>query len=345
MSSRQRLIAACKGEPTDRAPVWLMRQAGRYLPEYLALRAEHSFWEVVKTPELAVEAVLQPLRRFPLDAGIVFSDILVILEAMGAGVEFLKGKGPVLQKPFSGEDDLERLATTDIKTECAYLGQAVAGFYAELHPRDLAVIGFAVAPLTLAAYLIEGQSSRDLRHLKALAYSKPEQMQRLMDGLADAVAELLQMQIDAGADVVQVFDSWAGLLSPSDYEAIALPAARRAIEQVQGQVPVIYYLRGAASHLGQALTVGADTLSIDQSIDMADARMATPQNMALQGNLDCAHLFGPAERIRAEVRDLRRASRRGKRPGGWIANLGTGLVPDTPIAGVAAFVEAVVEDL
>jgi uroporphyrinogen decarboxylase len=338
MSSRERLLAACRAEPVDRPPVWLMRQAGRYLPEYREVRARHSFWEMVRTPELAVEVTLQPLRRYQVDAAIIFSDILVIPEAAGSGVVYGKG-GPTMTRSFEGEDDLARLADVDVAESLAYVGGAVRLMCEHIHPR-LALYGFAGAPLTLAAYMVEGGPSKDLRHLKALAYRDPDMARRLLFGLADKVADLLRLQVEAGADVVQVFDSWAGLLSPDDYKALALPAVRRVFARIADlEVPKVLYLRGAASHLRAAATAGADVLAIDQTLRLADARAILGPDVVLQGNMDAAELFGPPERIRCQIQDQHQQT--GGR--GWIVNLGQGLVPDIPPEGVKAFVDAVVE--
>lgn len=337
LTARERMLAACRGEPVDRPPVWLMRQAGRYLPEYRALRAKHPFWEMVRTPELAVEVTLQPLRRYPVDAAIVFCDILVILDAMGGGVEYPKG-GPRLSNPFSGEDDIKRLADVDVAESLGYVGDVVSLLCSHVQP-DRAVIGFAGAPLTLAAYLVEGQGSKDVRHLKALAYRDPDMMRRLLDGLADKVADLLRLQVEAGADLVQVFDSWASLLGPEDYQTIALPAVRRIFERLEDlDVPKVLYLRGAASHLAHVKDVGADVLSVDMTLSLGDARKIVGPHQALQGNLDPAELLGPTDRIRRRVQEL--AAENGDAP--WIANLGQGIVPDLPPEGIGAFVDAVV---
>ena len=338
MSSRERLLAACRGQTVDRPPVWLMRQAGRYLPEYLAVRAKHSFWEVVRTPELAVEVTLQPLRRFAVDASIIFCDILVIPEAAGSGVVYGKG-GPTMTHPFEGEDDIARLLDVDIAHSLSYVGDAVRLMCEHIHPR-LGLYGFAGAPLTLAAYMIEGGPSKDLRHLKALSYHNPDLARRLLFGLADKVADLLRLQVEAGADVVQVFDSWAGLLTPDDYKALALPAVIRVFDRIADlDVPKVLYLRGAASHLKAAATAGADVLSIDQTIRLDHARAILGPDVPLQGNMDAAELLGPHDRIRAQIRD--QFEQTGGQ--GWIVNLGQGLVPDIPPDGVKAYVDAVVE--
>jgi uroporphyrinogen decarboxylase len=338
MTPRDRVLAASRNHAVDRPPVWLMRQAGRYLPEYLAVRAKHSFWEVMRTPELAVEVTLQPLRRYELDASIIFSDILTIPEAAGCGVVYGKG-GPTMTRRFEGEDDLQRLLDADIPHELSYVGDAVRLMCTHIHPR-LALYGFAGAPLTLAAYMVEGGPSRDLRHLKGLAYHDPDLVRRLLFGLADKVADLLRLQVEAGADIVQVFDSWAGLLCPDDYRALALPAVRRVFARIADlDVPKVYYLRGAASHLREAATAGADVLSIDQTLRLDQARAILGLEVPLQGNMDAAELLGPHDRIRAQVQAMHEQT--GGQ--GWIVNLGQGLVPDIPPEAVKVFVDAVVE--
>ena len=338
MNSRERFLAACRCEPVDRPPVWLMRQAGRYLPEYQGLRAKASFWDMVRTPELAVEATMQPLRRFGMDAAILFSDILPVLDAMGVDVRY-GSEGPVIDPPVRSEADLARLRPIDAKTDLAYVGEAVSLLAAELHP-ETALIGFAGAPLTLAAYLIEGAGSRDLRRIKSLAYNQPELVHKVLAMLADAVADLLRFQVDCGVDAVQVFDTWSGLLSPEDYSDLALPYAKRVVGRVRelGK-PVILYVRGAAANLEAAASSGCDVLSVDSSIRLQEARDRLGSKVALQGNLDPAELFGPAERIGERVHHLIDATR----GTGHILNLGQGIVPDTPIEGVSEFVRSVKE--
>ncbi len=338
MNGRERMIAACRGEAVDRPPVWLMRQAGRHLPEYNKLRGEHSFWEMVRTPELAAEVTLQPVRRYGMDAAVVFSDILIVLEAMGAEVRFETG-GPVIAEPVVTRDALERLHRVDAGSAFGYLDTTLRILAGELHPRT-ALIGFAGAPFTLAAYLVEGRSSRDVRNLKALAYNDPALARDILTSLAEAVTELLLMQVLAGADVVQIFDTWAAYLSPEDYETLSLPYNRMIVERLQeAGVPVILYLRNAAGHLEAAATSGCDVLSVDASLRLAEARRRLPATIGLQGNLDPAELLGPTGRIRDRVREMVEASA----GGGYVVNLGQGVTPDVPIAGVEALVSAVQE--
>lgn len=339
MNGRERMIAACRGEAVDRPPVWLMRQAGRHLPEYNELRGTYGFWDMVRTPELAAAVTLQPIRRYGMDAAVVFSDILIVLEAMGARVRFVNGRGPVVDEPVNTRAALERLRPVDAEEAFGYLAQALRILARELHP-ETALIGFAGAPFTLAAYLVEGRSSRDVRTLKALAYNDPRLASDILTRLAHVVGDLLLLQIRAGADVVQLFDTWAGYLSPEDYRDLSLPWTRAIVERLQETgVPVILYLRNAAGHLEAAAETGCHVLSVDSSLRLADARRRLPASVGLQGNLDPAELLGPPERIRRRVRSLIDDAT----GGGYVVNLGQGVTPDVPIAGVEALVSAVRE--
>jgi uroporphyrinogen decarboxylase len=338
MNSRERFIAACRFENVDRPPVWLMRQAGRYLPEYRGLRADNSFWDMVRTPSLAIEATMQPIRRYGMDAGILFSDILPIIDAMGGQVRFDEG-GPVIGKPVRTAADLAALKPFKASRDLPYVGEAVRGLVAQLHP-ERALIGFSGAPLTLAAYLVEGKGTKDLKQLKIMAYQQPELLKKLLEILAEGVADLLSFQVENGVDAVQVFDTWAGLLTPEDYRALAMPYQRLVVQALKARgVPVILYMRGLGSTLQDAASTGADVLSLDTSIELATARQILGNRTALQGNLDPIALFAPppavVERTRAQI-----AATGGQ---GHILNLGQGLVPDTPVEGVAAFVKAAQE--
>jgi uroporphyrinogen decarboxylase len=336
MNARQRLLAACRCEAVDRPPLWLMRQAGRYLPEYRALRQEHEFWELMREPRLAQQVSLQPLQRFELDAAILFSDILIALDALGAAVHYRPG-GPVIEPLIRDRAGLEALQPRPVAERLAYTGETVERLVAELHP-ERAVIGFAGAPFTLAAYLVEGGPARQIDQLKALAYNQPELFEAICDRIVAVVVELLEMQIAAGADMLQLFDTWAWHLSPADYERLALPPARRVIAALAGRgVPVALYLRNAAGHLEAAAASGCDVLAIDGSIRLSEARRRLGPQRALQGNLDPALLHAPAERIGREVEALIAAG--GGR--GHIVNTGAGLTPQVPPEGVAALVRAV----
>ncbi|MFH1809812.1 MAG: uroporphyrinogen decarboxylase [Pseudomonadota bacterium] len=338
MKARDRFVAACRFEKVDRPPVWLMRQAGRYLPEYRDLRQQHSFWDMVRTPALAIEATMQPIRRYGMDAGILFSDILPILDAMGAQVAFHEG-GPVIGKTVRSAADLAALKPFVASRDLPYVGEAVRGLCEQLHP-ERALIGFSGAPLTLAAYLIEGKGSKDLKQLKTLAYREPALVHKLLQLLAEGVADLLSFQIECGVDAVQVFDTWAGLLTPEDYRSLALPYQRLVVELLKDKgVPVILYMRGYASNLEDAVSTGADVLSLDTSVDLGQVRTRLGTRVALQGNLDPIALFAPVESVVERTRSLIE----GSLGQGHILNLGQGLVPETPVEGVAAFVNTAQE--
>jgi uroporphyrinogen decarboxylase len=312
-----------------------MRQAGRYLPEYRQVRERHGFWEMVKNPELAAEVTLQPVRRYGMDAAIVFSDILIVLDAMGVPIKF-DGGGPELGFHVRTAGDLERLPAPDAARSFSYIRDAVSSLCDKLHP-ETAVIGFAGAPFTLAAYLVDGGPSKDVSKLKVMARREPELYDAIAKRISHAVIELLRLQIDAGADLVQIFDTWAGHLSPDDYRALALPYTRMIADGLRDTgKPVIVYVRSAASHLEAAADSGCDAVSVDFSIRLSEAVQRLGGRCAIQGNHDPTLLFSPAEKIREAVRA-------GISDAGdaYIVNLGQGLIPETPIEGVAAFVDAV----
>lgn len=338
MNGRERMLAAAGGRTTDRPPVWLMRQAGRYLPEYRKLRETHPFWEMVKTPDLAVEVTLQPIRRFGMDAAILFSDILTIPDAMGIDIHFSE-EGPVLSRQITSQTEYRSLKEVEISEAFDYVRRAVCKLCCELHPHT-AVIGFAGAPFTLAAYMVAGKPSQDLDQIRMLADKEPDLYHALAGRIADTVTGLLRLQIEAGADVVQIFDTWAGRLSEDEYRRLALPYSRSIIEGLRGTgVPIILYLRNSGTHLDAAAASGCHTLSIDSTLEIATARARLNPKIALQGNFDPDLLHQPPEIIRQKVR----AGIRSSRGGGYIANLGQGLNPQSPIDGVAAFVQAVQE--
>lgn len=339
MNSRDRLMAACRGEPVDRPPVWLMRQAGRYLPEYQELRGKYSFWKLMRTPMLAVDVTLQPLRRFMMDAAILFSDILVVHDAMGAEVSYGNGGGPTVRPLVRSRDDLKLLKEVDAEESFAYIAEAVEALCQRLHP-DHAVIGFAGAPFTLAAYFVKEAPGKSLDGIRRLAAASPQVYRSLLSRISDVVVDLLALQVRAGADMVQVFDTWAGKLSPREYEELALPYTREVIDRVHRLgVPVTLYVRNTVDRLEAAASSGCDVLSIDDSLPLSEARRRLGPGTALQGNFAPADLEAPADQIRSKVHAM--IADAGSR--GYIVNLGQGLVPGTPVEGVGAFVEAVRE--
>jgi len=333
-----RFLRACRREPVDRPPLWIMRQAGRYLPEYRALKERHDFLTLCRTPELAVEASLQPLRRFPLDAAILFSDILVPVEALGCRLTF--APGPRLAEPVRTRAQVEALALRPMEEVVPFVGEAVRLLRRELDGR-VPVIGFCGAPFTLAAYLVEGEGREGFGAVKALMNRDPATLRLLLEKLADAMADYLDLQIRAGAQAVQIFDSWAGILSSADYRAFALPALRRLLRQLgRGGVPVVYFAVAAGHLLEDSLETGADVLGLCWRTPLDEAWLRTGGRVALQGNLDPHVLLGPPEAVRARAHEVMDAME--GRPG-HVMNLGHGILPDTPLASVEALVAAVAE--
>ncbi len=332
MSQTPLLLRALAGEPVPRPPVWFMRQAGRYLPEYQAVRAEHDFLEMCHDPTLATEVTLQPLRRFPLDAAIVFSDILLPLQSMGADLAYVKGTGPVIRNPVRSGAEVDALKAfvpdRDLPATMETMRRCVA-------TADVPVLGFAGAPFTMACYLVEGAGSKMWTQTKKLMFSDPDAFQRLLDRLADAVGDHLQAQVNAGAAAVQLFDTWAGALSAEDFQRWALPAARRALARVSG-APRLYFTRDSGPFLPWLAASGADCIALDWRVDIGRARVVLG-DMPVQGNLDPSAVHAPAEEIHRRVHAIIQAAG----PRGHVFNLGHGLAPDTPIEGVAAAVDAV----
>jgi len=337
---RQRFLAALEHRPVDRPPVWMMRQAGRYLPEYRALRQGHSFLQMVHTPELATEVTLQPLRRFGFDAAILFSDILTIPEAMGLQVDFPEG-GPVLQPVVRTAADVARLPPVVAAERLGYVADALRMIRRELGDQH-ALLGFSGAPFTLASYMIEGKGTRTFEHIKAMLYGQPEVLRALLDKLADVVIDYLQMQLDAGADAVQLFDTWAGELTRADYDAVVRPSTLRIVQAIVGRGGrIIVFAKHPGHLLESTASLGAHGLGLDWRVELGAAaalcRQQPGRPTSLQGNLDPIELFAPAAHIERRVRALHTAAG----ATGWIANLGHGVIPSTPIAGVEAFVAAV----
>ena len=338
MNSRQRMLAALRGGPVDRPPVWMMRQAGRYLPEYRALRKEHTFLESVRTPELAAEITVQPIRRYGFDAAILFSDILTIPEALGIDVQFVTG-GPQLRPTLDSPADIAALPRASMKKELAYVGEAVKASRAVVG-EETALLGFSGAPFTLACYMVEGGGSKSWSKIRAMVHRPDSGLEQLLDHLADAVIDYLDMQIDAGVDAVQVFDSWAGQLRVCDYERLVLPGTKRIIAAAKARgVPVILFARNPGHLLESTLSAGADAVSLDWRIELDHAAsLAAPLGISLQGNLDPTELFASPEHITRRVREMHEAV--GGRTG-HIINLGHGITPPTPLSGVQALVDAV----
>jgi len=332
-----RFLRACRREPVDYTPVWFMRQAGRYMQEYQAIRAKHSILEVCKTPELAAQVTLQPIERFPLDAAIIFADILLPLEPMGLNLEFAEGEGPVIHNPVRDRAAVDRLRVID-GDELNYVADAVREARRALAGR-VPLIGFAGAPFTLASYAIEGGGSRNYVETKQMMYREPELWHRLMDKLARVVTGYLRRQIHAGAQAVQLFDSWVGCLSPGDYAEYVLPHVQVIFEGLKReQVPMIHFGTGTGALLQLMREAGGDVIGVDWRVPLDEAWAKIGHDVAVQGNLDPVALFAPLHEIERRVEDILR--RAGNRPG-HIFNLGHGILPQTPVENVAAAVEMV----
>ena len=326
-------LRACHGEALPRVPVWMMRQAGRYLPEYREIRAKHGFLEVCKTPELAVEVSLQPFRRLGVDAVIVFSDILIPAEAMGLQLE-LGDAGPNLPNPVRSKADVENLRIFDPESETRFLPEAVRGIVKAVGP-DVPVLGFAAAPWTLACYMVEGKTKEGFATAKQFLYQEPKTAHELLRCITLATIPYLKAQIAAGATAVQLFDTWCGELSLQDYREFALPAVQEVISGLSGAAPVIYYSKATRHLLSAAARSGANALSVDWRVELAGFRKSIGPGIALQGNVDPAVLLGPAEKIRSVTLETVRSL--GGR--GHILNLGHGILPNTPVENAQLFVE------
>ena len=334
---KDRFLRACRRESVDCTPVWFMRQAGRYMSEYRDLRAKHSILELCKTPELAARVTLQPIDRFPLDAAIIFADILLPLEAMGLQLEFAEGEGPVIHNPVRDRAGVDRLKMID-GDELQYVAEAVAVARRMLNGR-VPLIGFAGAPFTLASYAIEGGSSRNYVLTKQMMYREPEAWHRLMDKLARVVVGYLRRQIKAGAQAIQIFDSWVGCLSAGDYAEYVMPHVQLIFDGLKHEgVPMIHFGTGTTAILGAMRKAGGTVMGVDWRVPLDDAWATVGHDIAVQGNLDPVALFGPPHEIERRVEDILR--RAGGRPG-HIFNLGHGILPQTPVDHVAATVEMV----
>jgi uroporphyrinogen decarboxylase len=330
------LLKALALQPTEYTPIWLMRQAGRYLPEYNATRAKAgSFLKLAKTPALAAEVTLQPLERFPLDAAIVFSDILTIPDAMGLGLGFAEGEGPRFERPLREEKEILGLAVPDL-ARLDYVFAAVRESKRALAGR-VPLIGFSGSPFTLACYMIEGSGSDDWRTVKTMRHARPDLLHRILEINARAVAEYLNAQIEAGADVVMLFDTWGGILAHDDYEEFSLRYAREIFSRVT-TVPTILFTKGGTPWLAAMMKSGCAAVGLDWTCDARAARKLAAGRVALQGNLDPAALFASPERVREAARKV--VDSFGPEPG-HVFNLGHGLQPRTPVESVAALIEEV----
>lgn len=327
------MLAACRQQPVDRPPAWMMRQAGRYLPEYRALREGKTFLDMCRTPAIAAEITCQPLRRFDMDVAVIFSDILVPPAAMGLDVSFKEGIGPRIVPTVRTDEDIDALIDFNPKVDTGFLGEAIGMVRAELG-EDKAIVGFCGAPLTTASYMIEGGSSRNYENTKAMMYGEPERFNRLITRMVDNLIPYLAMQVEAGADCLQIFDSWGGTLDAATYRRVLLPEMTRLVKGAQATgVPVILYLNGGDHLLEIMAETGADVLGIDWRVDPKQAIKRVGDQVAFQGNLDPCVLFAPPEVV---VRETRTVLENFEGAKGYIFNLGSGILPKTPIESVAA---------
>ena len=325
-----RFLKACRREAVDATPVWFMRQAGRYMAEYRALRERHSLLEICRMPDLATEVTLQPVRRIDVDAAILFSDLLLPLEPMGLPFDFIKGEGPQIERPIASEADIDRLRVFEPRQALAHVLDAIRQIQRELAGR-VPLIGFAGAPFTLASYAIEGGHSNNFAKTKALMYGHPDAWHRLCDKLADIVADYAVAQIEAGVDAFQVFDSWVGTLNRDDYREFALPHTRRIFDAIGARVPTIHFGTGTATILEDLRDAGGDVIGVDWRSPLDEAWERIGHDHAVQGNLDPTLLLGPTPRMFQQTDDI--IQRVAGRPG-HIFNLGHGILPSTPLEHV-----------
>jgi uroporphyrinogen decarboxylase len=340
-----RLLKALGREPVDKTPVWLMRQAGRYLPEYRALRQKYgSFLKCCKTPDIACEITLQPLKRFDLDAAIIFSDILTIPDAMGLGLYFESGEGPRFERPLQTRASIEALTVPDMNESLSYVMDAIGLVSRELGGK-LPLLGFSGSPWTLATYMVEGGASKNFSQIKRMMFADPTLLNQLLSTLSQAVTEYLKAQILAGVSAVMIFDTWGGVLSTREYTRFSLEPMQKIVEQLRADpqtasTPVILFTKNGGSWLELLAETGCDGLGVDWSLNLREARSRVGNKVALQGNMDPAILYATPEFIRAEVAKILEEFGTGE---GHIFNLGHGILPDVPPESVAVFVDAVHE--
>lgn len=329
-------LKACKGEEVPYTPVWIMRQAGRYLPEYQSVRSEVDFLTLCKTPELAAKVTLQPVERLGVDAAILFSDILIPVEAMGMHLEFSDKNGPVLREPIRTKSAIERLIMPDTEDSMPFVLDAIKILRREL---KVPLIGFSGAPFTLATYMIEGGSAKNFTNTKRMMFQNTGLFHMLMDKITNTVISYLVSQIRAGAQAVQVFDTWAGVLTPEDYREFELPYIKRVIAEIKKEgVPIIYFVNECAGLLKEIKKSRADVIGVDWRVDLSEAIKKIGKKYAVQGNLDPCALFLPREKMEQKVGDI---LAKGESAKGHIFNLGHGILPDTSVDDAIAMVDAV----
>lgn len=327
------------GEKTERIPVWMMRQAGRYLPEYMVLREKYGFFERCQTPELAAAITLQPVDTIGVDAAILFSDILVVPQAMGLEVQLIESRGPVLPNPIKIINDLNRIRVPNVDETLGYVFDAIKLIKQQLNGR-VPLIGFAGAPWTILCYMVQGKGSKTFDEAKAFCFTQPQLAHQLLQMITDTTIAYLKGQVAAGADTIQIFDSWAGVLGPDDFENISLQYIRQIVTALKDDVPVIIFAKGAWHSLDAMATTGAAGLGIDWCIKPHIARQLSGNNITLQGNFDPAKLLSPIPVIKKEVKQMLQAFGKGN----YIANLGHGILPNVLVDHARAFVDTVKEE-
>lgn len=334
-------LRACKRQPVERTPIWIMRQAGRYLPEYQAVRAKADFLTMCKTPELAAEVTIQPIDILGVDAAIIFSDILVIPEAMGMHLEMHDGKGPVFHNPIRSQSDAKQLKKVVPEKELKYVLDAVRLTKKELNGR-VPLIGFSGSPWTLLTYMVEGRGSKNFSEVKKLIYNNSELAHQLLSDLSDVIADYLSAKIEAGCNAVQIFDTWGGILSQKDFMEFSLPYVQKIISQIKRKdEPVIFFAKGVHHNLEKMVDAGADVLGLDWTMNLGEVRMKVGARAALQGNLDPTVLYANIDYIKQEVISVLQSFGEGT---GHIFNLGHGVLPDVNPESVKALVRFVKEE-
>lgn len=332
-------LKACFKQPTERTPIWIMRQAGRYLPEYRAVRSRTTFLGLCKNPELAAEVTLQPIDILGVDAAIIFSDILILPEAMGMQLTIEEGEGPRLFPVLQKEEDLERLKIPTTEVAYSFLNRAIGLVQKALRPRGIPLLGFAGSPWTLLVYMVEGGGSRDFIKLKKLIYSEPKTAHAFLEKICQGVIDLLNYQIESGVDAVQIFDSWGGILARDDFLEFSLAYVEKVIAHLnRKKVPVLFFAKGTGAHLERIRSCGADVVSLDWTVDLGWASQVAQGRVALQGNLDPTILFASTNAVEAHARTILQ-----KVPASQahIFNLGHGILPGTPVENVKALIHTV----
>lgn len=334
-------LRACKRQPIERTPIWMMRQAGRYLPEYRAVREQADFLTMCKTPELATEVTIQPIDLIGVDAAILFSDILVIPEAMGMTLEMHAGKGPVFPKPIRSEEDAKELKSIDPTVDLKYVLDAVSLTKRELNGR-VPLIGFSGSPWTLLTYMVEGRGSKNFSEVKKLIYNNPQLAHKLLSKISDTVAEYLSAKIEAGCNAVQIFDTWGGILTPDDFNEFSLQYLQSIVSNIKrANEPVIVFAKGVHYNLEGLVQTGADVIGLDWTMDLGEVRKLVGDKVALQGNLDPTKLYGNEDVIKNEAAKILQSYGKGS---GHIFNLGHGILPDVPPANAKLLVDFVKEE-